>query len=140
MAFDRMPLPNNFTQQGAIQYLMQVLSQMQQSRLQRAGSSAARSYGASFNSWMNQRPQQYGPSREGWTRFLGNRYGFNARGEPDVPSYQLPGVYQRLRARPEEQRTMFDQSEEGNIAYKYPYLTPNYNSGYGPVYSWEMMR
>lgn len=146
-----MNMPQGFTQEAAIQYLSQLLSQRMQERMQRAGPAAGRAYGRAYDIWAQRAspqaisarpPRPYGPSSDEWIRFLGNRYGFNASGQPDVPSYQLPPMYQRLRAAAAAptDAVPFSWEEQRSIDYKYPYLTPNYNSGYGPLRSWEGMR
>lgn len=137
-------LPPGSTVEGALAFFQNIMDTIRSSRFAGRQAPQGRTRAATYYP-ERQDGRVYGPMTQAeWNRQMGNRWGFNARGQPDLPSYQLPPYYQyppaaRNAASPPPAAPPAPD-DQGSIDYRYPYLTPNYNNGMGPLQQWEMPR
>lgn len=136
------PLPVGTNLEGALAFFQHVMDTIRSSHFQGRQAPQGRTRPVTYYP-QRQDGRVFGPMTQAeWTRQLGNRYGFNARGEPDLPTPMLPTYYQPAarNVAPQVPVTAPGGDEQPGIEYQYPYLTPNYNNGMGPLPSWAMPR
>jgi|SRR5262245_4100204 len=118
-----------FGYEHAIATLSSMLDNLRSQQFRSRSRAASRDYSVAYSNWAARNSAPYGPrTLAQFNREMGNRYGFNARGEPDLPTPMLPPTYARARApgTAPVSALSYEGADERTIEYRYPYQIPNY--------------
>src|SRR5262245_43571968 len=115
-----------FGYEHAIATLSSMLDNLRSQQFRSRSRAASRDYSVAYSNWAARNSAPYGPrTLAQFNREMGNRYGFNARGEPDLPTPMLPPSYARPPGTAPTPEPTY-ASDERTIDYRYPYQIPNY--------------